>query len=117
MRQLSQRWPLEPHAWLSVPGRHLSPTQQPLQFVKSHWPVPHDRVVGSQVRPFWLQSVQFAPNCPQALGSVPARQVLPPGSAEQHPFGQSVAQLVTLRPQTLRASQNSKPFAMQSLHR
>jgi hypothetical protein len=98
--------------------RHWSPTQQPAQFVASHWPTPHARFAGSHDRPCWPQSVHVEPEVPHAAESVPARHVEVPLSKLQQPPGQLLApQLATVRPHAFFASQNWKPFAMQSEQR
>ena len=100
--------------------RHLSPTQQPAQFVESHLPAPHERWTGSHVRPCCAQSVHAAPERPHAFASLPARHVAVPLSKLQHPPGHVDAeQLATVRAQTLPrgTSQVWKPFAMQSEQR
>jgi len=74
---------------MSMPLRHLSPTQQPEQLDASHLLVLQTRVTVSHVRPWTEQSVQAWPERPQACGSLPARQVLVPPSKLQQPPGQS----------------------------
>jgi hypothetical protein len=116
--QLWHAWPALPHARSLAPSRHLSPTQHPAQFVASHFPAPHAREDTSHARPSAAQSSQMSPDCPQAVASVPARHFGVALSKLQQPLGHSLAsQLTTLRPQTLRPSQNWKPFAMQSEQR
>jgi hypothetical protein len=86
-----------------------------LQFEGSHFEALHRRAVESHERPCSAQSVHVAPERPQAVASVPARHVVVPPSALQHPPGHSAGpQFVTVRPQTRRPSQNWKPFAGQS---
>ena len=117
--QLAHDSPRDPHAWLSLPPRHVLPTQQPLQLVASHFSTVHSRDEESHERPCWAQSVQLSPERPQAVGSLPARQVGSPPPNAQQPVGQSAGpQSVTLRPQTFPrvTSQNWKPPAMQSEH-
>ena len=117
--QLTHAPPLFPHDVLSRPGRHWSPTQQPVQFVASHLVVLHARVAPSHVRPSCEQSVQVAPLLPHAVASLPARQVATPLSKLQHPLGHSSGPQFALgRSQTrpFVTSQVVKPFAMQSEH-
>ena len=100
--------------------RHLSPTQQPLQFDASHLPALHARWIGSHARPSDAQSVQNSPERPQAEESLPARHVdVPPVVLQQPPEHEDAPQLVTVRAQTFPrgTSQVSKPFAMQSAQR
>lgn len=77
--------PPSPQAAGVVPGKHLSSTQQPAQFSGVQRDVPHARELGSQERPSVWQSAHWAPDCPQAAGSFPARQRRRPSSTVQQP--------------------------------
>lgn len=105
-------WPFCPHESGSVPGRHLSPTQQPLQFVASHFVVLHAPDVGSHVRPCCVQSVHVAPLVPHAFASIPNTQRSVPEERSQQP-------LQSVQPERLHvflSPQVSKPVAAQSEH-
>jgi len=94
------------------------PTQQPAQFDASHRLVLHAPEATSHERPCAPQSVHACPLRPHAEASLPARHTDVPPCVLQQPLAHVAAlQLVTLRPQTRRASQNWKPPATQSLQR
>lgn len=97
--------------------RHWSPTQQPLQFVGSHFPRPHCLVVGSHARPSAEQSTHVEPPRPQAFAAVPERQRRRPPSVAQQPLGHSAGEhWLTVRPHPFEPPQESKPIATQSAH-
>lgn len=105
-------WPLLPHESWSVPARHLSPTQQPLQFVASHLATLHVPLVASHVRPSLVQSVHETPLLPQRFASMPDTHRSTPVERSQQPlqFAQPVRLHVFLSPHV------SKPVAAQSEH-
>jgi len=92
--------PLSPQAVVVVPGRHLSPTQQPAQFSGVHRDVPHARELASQARPSVRQSAHLVPDWPHAAGSLPARQRSRPSSTPQQPEHVVALQAASSRPQT-----------------
>lgn len=110
--------PFSPQANWELPGRHKSPTQQPLQFEASQRVVPQVRVERSQARPSSSQFAHVLPLLPHAVASVPDRHcAVPPPVSMQHPLGQfDGPQLVTVFAQTRASVQVSKPSVTQSLH-
>lgn len=118
LAQLWHCWPFAPHVVASVPGRHLSPTQQPLQFVASQRVVLHARVAVSHARPCSSQSEHARPPLPHALASVPERQRWRPSSKLQQPFGHDAGPHPgSSRPHTRLAVQTEKPSDGQSAQR
>lgn len=115
--QLVHCSPAAPQDKTSLPARHLSPTQQPLQFVASHLPAPHARVPASQARPSTEQSAQLKPLRPQALGSVPLKQRCRPPSRLQQPGHVAELHAGLSRPHTRRSVQIAKPWETQSEQR
>lgn len=95
-----------------MPGRHLSPTQQPLQLSGPQRAVVHAPEVMSHARPCTEQSVHEAPPTPHAFASMPETQRSTPELRSQHP--RQLAQPERLHVFWL--PHVSKPVAAQSEH-
>jgi hypothetical protein len=112
--QVVQAAPPVPQAPVALPGRHLSPTQQPAQFEAVQLVELQEPVAPSQTLPVAAQFPQVKPFLAHAVGSLPLRHRGPPWERSQQPSQLAAVQVAWSRPQTWLLVQNSNPFARQS---